>query len=312
MRASFLIGIVVCCALVTACNDAARGTSSLRIQKLSGFAVRLGSWSGYPLYGVRLKATACDDSPAEGGTYPDEIRITHFAVSRSPASWLAQRTASDVPHWLVPLDETWRGKQCGPVLLEDAIPPDQYVIESLGNPNVCYGVSLTIKADGREASRRAIITCRLADVSRIRLGVGIGSVQLLMTRAQVESRLDRGEPSSNPARIFNTYGRSVFYPGAQLLVLYGTASSFAPPGSVRRVVGIATASDSYSIGDVGPSVGTRIDEIESRFPRAECYPKTGCWLRAPRGTYYRPTTVFLARNGVVRRVVVQFTEFERS
>ena len=61
--------------------------------------------------------------------------------------------------WLVPFGENWKGKACGPVVLEDPIPPAHYGVESLGNPNTCYGVGLTIDARGRRASRRAIITC---------------------------------------------------------------------------------------------------------------------------------------------------------
>jgi hypothetical protein len=62
--------------------------------------------------------------------------------------------------WLVPLGENWGDKACGPVTLADAIPPEHYGVESLGNPKNCYGVALTIIVHGRQATKRAVITCR--------------------------------------------------------------------------------------------------------------------------------------------------------
>jgi hypothetical protein len=61
--------------------------------------------------------------------------------------------------WLVPLGETWHGKACGPVWENDAIPPQHYGAESLGNPNACYGIALTMKVGARRASKRAIVRC---------------------------------------------------------------------------------------------------------------------------------------------------------
>jgi hypothetical protein len=58
-----------------------------------------------------------------------------------------------------PFGETWHGKGCGPVLVEDPIPWDHYSVESLGNPLTCYGVELTIRVGKSRASRRAIVRC---------------------------------------------------------------------------------------------------------------------------------------------------------
>jgi hypothetical protein len=55
--------------------------------------------------------------------------------------------------------ETWPGTACGPVDLEDAIPSQHDGVESLGNPNGCYGVAVTIKAGGAVARRRTVVTC---------------------------------------------------------------------------------------------------------------------------------------------------------
>ena len=157
----------MCAALVLTASASTRTAAPgpLHIHKLSGSVQKMGSWiSGgtrYPLLGVRLRANVCLSSPAEAqNAYPTEIRITHFAVSRSPTRWWAARTVIDRAPWLVPLGEGWGDSACGSVKLEDAIPPEHYGVESLGNPKTCYGVALTIKVRGRQASKRAIITCR--------------------------------------------------------------------------------------------------------------------------------------------------------
>lgn len=136
----------------------------LQIDKLSGSLVRLGTWgsgaNGSALYGVRLRATVCLRSAAEAlKTYPSEITITHFAVGGSPRRWWQARTVIDRAPWLVPFGESWRGKRCGRVLLEDPIPSDHYGVESLGNPNGCYGVALWIRAGARRTVKRAIVKC---------------------------------------------------------------------------------------------------------------------------------------------------------
>jgi hypothetical protein len=152
-------GTVVALVLTTSASP--RPTPSrFNITKLSGSLFTEGRWSAGPLYWVRLRATVCDPSPSKGGTYPTEIRITHFAVIKSTNDWWPARIVIDHAPWLVPLGETWGGKACGPVILEDPIPLDHYGVESLGNPLACYGVGLTIKAAGKQASKRAIVTCK--------------------------------------------------------------------------------------------------------------------------------------------------------
>jgi hypothetical protein len=161
MRTKGLLGILSLWALVPACGNATQlrpaAPASLRIEKLSGAVVRLDSPDGYAPLGVRLRATVCVRS-AEA-VYPDAIGVTHFVVSRSPRRWWAARSVVDHAPWLVPLGESWNGKPCGPVVVEDPIPSDHYGVESLGNPRSCYGVELTIEAGGRRASRRAIVQC---------------------------------------------------------------------------------------------------------------------------------------------------------
>ncbi len=126
-----------------------------RIDKLAGSMFRADS-----LYWVRLRATVCDPHPDRGDTYPSEIGVTHFFVSKrkSGRSWWPARAVRDRAPWLVPLGEGWGGKECGPVQVEDPITPEHYGVESLGNPLGCYGVSLTIVAGKRRASKRAIVS----------------------------------------------------------------------------------------------------------------------------------------------------------
>jgi PASTA domain len=60
----------------------------------------------------------------------------------------------------VPLRESWQGKPCGPVQVDDPIPPEHAGgVEQLGNPWSCYGVALTISAGKRKATKRAAIQC---------------------------------------------------------------------------------------------------------------------------------------------------------
>jgi hypothetical protein len=149
-------------ALVLAASVLARPDAPirLRITGLTGSVVRLGSVGSEPLYGVRLRARICFSSAAMAlSTTPDETRITHFAVSKLRTRWWAARTTIDRAPWLVSFGENWGGKACGPALFQDAIPASHYGVESLGNPNGCYGVSLTIKARGEQASRRIVVTC---------------------------------------------------------------------------------------------------------------------------------------------------------
>jgi hypothetical protein len=162
VRAKTLVCVLGLCALLAAgCSGVqphAAAPASLRIERLTGSVVKYGSMNPGPLWEVRLTAAVCDYAPPKDGTFPDEIRVTHFEVYKS--HWEPRRTTIDHnPPYLVPLQESWRGKPCGPVQVEDPIPSEHYGVESLGNPLSCYGVALTIKAGGRRASKRAVIRC---------------------------------------------------------------------------------------------------------------------------------------------------------
>lgn len=130
---------------------------ALRITRLSGSVATLGTLHGAPLLGVRLRAAVCARSPL--AAYPSAIGVTHYAVYKRRHEWWPARSVVDHAPALVPLGENWHGKPCGPVQVEDPIPPDHYGVESLGNPNTCYGVRLTIRVGKLRASRRAILRC---------------------------------------------------------------------------------------------------------------------------------------------------------
>jgi hypothetical protein len=152
-----VLSIAAVIALTTRAAGRSPSSSSFRIEKLHGSLFRTGS-----LYWVRLRATVCDPHPAPGGTYPAEIDVTHFVVSNKNGRrhWWFARAVRDRAPWLVPLDETWKGKSCGPVQVDDPITPGHYGVESIGNPLTCYGVSLAIVAHhGQRARRRTIVSC---------------------------------------------------------------------------------------------------------------------------------------------------------
>ena len=141
---------------VTTFADSRRSAAGpFRVEKLHGSLFRTGS-----LYWVRLRAIVCDPHPDRGGTYPEEIDITHFIVSRGRRRWRPARIVRDRPAWLVSLGETWRGRSCGPVQVEDPITPEHYDAVDIGNPLACYGVSLAIVAHhGQRARKRTIVSC---------------------------------------------------------------------------------------------------------------------------------------------------------
>ncbi len=155
--------IVSVCALVAAgCGGVGRPSAdtspTLRIEKLTASVAKLGSWQGYPFYGVRLRATVCTTSSAE--IYPD-FTIAHYLLVGSPTRrWTLVRKVFDRPPYLVPLQETWHGRRCGPAQVDDAIPPDHTGgVEQLGNPWSCYGVALTIWAGRSHATKRVAVQC---------------------------------------------------------------------------------------------------------------------------------------------------------
>jgi hypothetical protein len=131
---------------------------ALRIERLTGSVARFGSSQGYPLYGVRLRATICTGSDAE--IYPD-FTIAHYLLVGSPTrKWTLVRKVFERPPYLVPLQETWQGRRCGPAQVDDPIPPDQTGgVEQLGNPWSCYGVALTIWAAKTHATKRVAVQC---------------------------------------------------------------------------------------------------------------------------------------------------------
>jgi hypothetical protein len=109
------------CAFALSSSVSARPAApALRIEKLSGSIHRIGP----SFYAVRLKATVCMRSASEArNTYPREIRITHFAVSGTPRRWWPARTVIDRAPWLVPIGETWHGRACGAISVEDRSHP---------------------------------------------------------------------------------------------------------------------------------------------------------------------------------------------
>lgn len=148
----------------------------LRIARLQGAVVRMGSIRGEPLYGVRLRADVCARSAALADqTYPTSFSIAHHVTpGRAVARWpKAFRVMFDELHWLVPLGETTGGACRRGVEFEDVIPSDDYggVESPLGclgycRASRCYGVQLTLRAVVADrsrtrmaASRRAIIQC---------------------------------------------------------------------------------------------------------------------------------------------------------
>jgi hypothetical protein len=158
--ATCVLGACGVLALAASASPRSGAPRALEIRALHGSLVLLGRWGSDPLYGVRLRATVCEHSPPPGGTYPD-FRITHYDVTgpRKRRHWWPLRTVLDRPSWLVPLGESWGGKPCGSLVLEDPIPPEHYTLESLGNPNSCYAAGLTILGSHGQATRRTIVKC---------------------------------------------------------------------------------------------------------------------------------------------------------
>ena len=157
-----MVAAGLCVLALTGCGGTSRQSAEtqgrLRIEKLTGSVAKFGSSQGFPLYGVRLRATVCTGSSAE--IYPD-FTIEHYLLVGSPRRrWILVRRVFDRPPYLVPLQETWQGRRCGPAHVDDPIPPEHAGgVEQLGNPWSCYGVRLTIWAGKRHASKRAAIQC---------------------------------------------------------------------------------------------------------------------------------------------------------
>jgi hypothetical protein len=160
------VAVTACAALLFTPLASPRqaGPGALHIHSLSGSIQRIGSYAAdgerYPLFAVQLRATVCFRSAQEAlKIYPDEFRITHYAVTRPPRRWWAARDVHDKPHWMVPFGETWNGRACGPVWVGDPIPLSHANLHSLGNPLGCYGVALGIRAARAQARKRVIVKC---------------------------------------------------------------------------------------------------------------------------------------------------------
>jgi hypothetical protein len=155
-------------------GSSAANAPMLRVSRLQGTVVRMGTLRGERLYGVRLRAFVCSRSAAEADrTYPTSFRVAHYVTpGRAVTQWPgAFRVMENELHWLVPLGET-RGV-CGDVEFEDVIPPSNYGgLESplgcLGycRRDRCYGIEFTLRAvlanrrhTAMSASRRAIVQC---------------------------------------------------------------------------------------------------------------------------------------------------------
>jgi hypothetical protein len=163
---SFWLALGACAALMLTPSAFPRqsGPGSLHIHELSGSIQQVGSYAAggqrYPLFSVRLRATVCFRSAGEAlKIYPDEFRITHYAVTKAPRSWWIARDVRDKPQWMVPFGETWRGRPCGAISVEDPIPVSHANLHSLGNPRGCYGVALGIRAGRAEARKRVVVKC---------------------------------------------------------------------------------------------------------------------------------------------------------
>jgi hypothetical protein len=164
MVAAGLLAASAAVAISASSPRAGATAGRLHIHELRGSLVKVGSsgpgGAGYDLLGVRLRAIVCLRSAAAAmNAYPSEIGVTHYAVSKPPRRWWPARTVIDRAPWLVPVGETWGGKACGPVWVSDPIPATHYGVESLGNPDNCYGVALTIKIGATRAMKRAIVRC---------------------------------------------------------------------------------------------------------------------------------------------------------
>jgi hypothetical protein len=70
------------------------------------------------------------------------------------------RTAIDHPSYLVPFQETWHGKSCGPVTFEDPLTPEHGYDDPFSY-GACYGASLTIVTqEARRATKRTLVSCK--------------------------------------------------------------------------------------------------------------------------------------------------------
>ena len=187
IRPTVVAAATVVCVSASGCGGggATRAAEpTLRVQSLSASVIKLGSWKRERLYGVRVRAVVCAGSHP---VYPD-VGVAHYVVTPArPMKWVLVRSVIDRPAWLVSLQESWRGKRCGPLEVEDAIPPHHVGgVEQLGNERSCYGVVFSLTAGHRHASRRAVVqcggvggraTCRVRDLAAPPVVVGVRKAQ---------------------------------------------------------------------------------------------------------------------------------------
>jgi hypothetical protein len=130
----------------------------LRIEKLTGSVARFGSSQGYPLYGVRLRATVCTGSDAE--IYPD-FTIAHYLLVGSPTrKWTLVRKVFARPPYLVPLQERWQGRRCGPARVDDPFPPTKQVESNNSAIHRAATASLSRSAPVRHMqTKRVAVQC---------------------------------------------------------------------------------------------------------------------------------------------------------
>jgi hypothetical protein len=150
-------------ALAIAVCAAQAGPGPFHVDALNGSVAKVGFYTSggarYPLYAVELDARVCFRSLAEAQrTFPSEVRITHFAISRPTRRWGVLRTVIERPLWLVPFGETWQGA-CGVSHFQDLIPSEYLGAEALGNPVGCYGVELMIRVGARRSTKRITVKC---------------------------------------------------------------------------------------------------------------------------------------------------------
>lgn len=150
--AALLVVALGASALALTRRDSAAPPPLLRI-----VSVRGSTFARHGLTWVRVTARVCDG--ARTPTTVTEVDLDHYGVSQNGDTWwLAYATEQRAP-WLVSLQETWKGKTCGPVHVEGPIPQEDVTPEALAAPHACYGVNLRIVAGKRSASKRAVLEC---------------------------------------------------------------------------------------------------------------------------------------------------------
>jgi hypothetical protein len=106
---------------------------------------------------VHVYANVCVRSSAEvGRLVPEEFRLTQFIVYKG--RWTPIRNVIEYAPWIVAFADAWQGKPCGTVSFSD---PFRWAEGFAGfdRRDNCFGVSFSLKAGGRTASKRVTIRC---------------------------------------------------------------------------------------------------------------------------------------------------------